>query len=113
MQVAACVQINEALLPALQQLQKSLESKAREFDDIVKSGRTHLMDATPVRLGQEFGGFAAQIAHGKRRVQQALDDMLELPLGGTAVGTGINTHKRFAELTIARIARATGLPFVE
>ena len=113
MQVAACVQINDALLPALQQLQTSLESKAREFDDIVKSGRTHLMDATPVRLGQEFGGFAAQIAHGKRRVQQALDDMLELPLGGTAVGTGINTHKRFAELTIARIARATGLPFVE
>jgi fumarate hydratase class II len=113
MQVAACVQIKDDLLPALQVLQNSLERKTREFDEVVKSGRTHLMDATPVRLGQEFGGFASQVALGARRVQQALDDMAELPLGGTAVGTGINTHERFAELAIARLSSATGVPFRE
>ena len=113
MQVAACVQIKEDLLPALRVLQQSLERKAREFDDIVKSGRTHLMDATPIRLGQEFSGFAAQVALASRRVEQALEDMAELPLGGTAVGTGINTHERFAELAIARLARATGIQFRE
>jgi fumarate hydratase, class II len=113
MQVAACVQIKDELLPALQILQNALERKTREFDHIVKSGRTHLMDATPVRLGQEFGGFASQVALGARRVQLALEDMSELPLGGTAVGTGINTHERFAELTIARISNATGIQFRE
>ena len=113
MQVAACVQIKEDLLPALHVLRQSLERKAREFDDIVKSGRTHLMDATPVRLGQEFGGYAAQVALGARRVEQALDDLAELPLGGTAVGTGINTNERFAELAIARLSRATGIEFRE
>jgi fumarate hydratase class II len=113
MQVAACVQIKDDLLPALQTLQNSLERKAREFDDIVKSGRTHLMDATPVRLGQEFSGFASQVALGARRVQQALDDMAELPLGGTAVGTGINTHERFAPLTVARLGNATDVAFRE
>ena len=113
MQVAACVQIKNDLLPSLQILQQALERKAREFDHIVKSGRTHLMDATPVRLGQEFGGFASQVALGAKRVQQALEDMAELPLGGTAVGTGINTHERFAELTIARISAATGVEFRE
>jgi fumarate hydratase, class II len=113
MQVAACVQIREDLVPALRQLQQSLESKAREFDNIVKSGRTHLMDATPVRLGQEFGGFAAQVRLGIRRVEEAMNDLAELPLGGTAVGTGINTHERFADLTIKRIAAATGIPFRE
>jgi fumarate hydratase, class II len=111
MQVAACVQIKEDLLPSLATLQKSLEKKAREFDGIVKSGRTHLMDATPVRLGQEFSGFAAQVALGAKRVQHALDDMAELPLGGTAVGTGINTHERFAGLTVGRIAKASGVAF--
>ena len=111
MQVAACVQIKEDLLPSLRTLQQSLERKAREFDGIVKSGRTHLMDATPVRLGQEFGGFAAQVALGARRVEQALEDMAELPLGGTAVGTGINTHERFAEVAVGRLAQATGVPF--
>jgi fumarate hydratase class II len=113
MQVAALVQIKEDLLPALELLQHSLERKTHEFDEIVKSGRTHLMDATPVRLGQEFSGYTSQVALGAKRVQQAADDMLELPLGGTAVGTGINTHERFTELAIARIADATGLPFVE
>jgi fumarate hydratase class II len=111
MQVAACVQIKEDLLPSLRTLQQSLERKAREFDGIVKSGRTHLMDATPVRLGQEFGGFAAQVALGARRVEQALEDMAELPLGGTAVGTGINTHERFAQVAVGRLAQATGVPF--
>jgi fumarate hydratase, class II len=111
MQVAACVLIKEDLLPSLANLQKSLANKAREFDGIVKSGRTHLMDATPVRLGQEFGGFAAQVALGAKRVQLAMDDMAELPLGGTAVGTGINTHARFSELAVARLAKATGVPF--
>jgi fumarate hydratase, class II len=111
MQVAACVEIQRDLIPSLQQLHKSLEKKAKEFDNIVKSGRTHLMDATPVRLGQEFSGFAAQVELGIKRVQQALDDLAELPLGGTAVGTGINTHERFAETTVARLAKATGVPF--
>jgi fumarate hydratase, class II len=113
MQVAAAVAMAEELVPALERLQRSLERKAAEFDGVVKSGRTHLMDATPVRLGQEFGGFAQQIAHGIRRVREAQADLLELPLGGTAVGTGINTHPGFAAAAIDRIARATGLPFRE
>jgi fumarate hydratase, class II len=113
MQVAACVAIERELIPALEGLKRSLEGKAREFDDIVKAGRTHLMDATPVRLGQEFAGFASQIGHGIRRVREARADMAELPLGGTAVGTGINTHPEFAARTISRIAAATGLTFQE
>lgn len=113
MQVAACVAIRETLIPALETLEKSLLAKAREFDGIVKSGRTHLMDATPVRLGQEFSGYAAQVRHGMRRVEEALNDMAELPLGGTAVGTGINTHPEFAQKAIARLAEATGIPFRE
>ncbi|HSH45529.1 MAG TPA: class II fumarate hydratase [Longimicrobiales bacterium] len=113
MQVAALTAMEEDLLPALDTLRAGLERKAKEFDGLVKSGRTHLMDATPVRLGQEFGGFASQIAHGVRRVKQAQDDMRELPLGGTAVGTGINTHPEFARGAIARIAESTGLELVE
>src|SRR5690554_6821734 len=96
MQLSALVAMEEALVPALGRLAESLERKAREFDGFVKSGRTHLMDATPVRLGQEFGGFASQVRHGVRRVREAQRDMAELPLGGTAVGTGINTHPEFA-----------------
>jgi fumarate hydratase, class II len=113
MQVAASVAMERELVPALETLQASLERKAAEFDGIVKSGRTHLMDATPVRLGQEFGGFASQIAHGIRRVREAQADMAELPLGGTAVGTGINTHPEFAARAIARLTEATGLSFRE
>ena len=113
MQLAAMVGIEEDLLPALEQLGSSLERKAKEFDGIVKSGRTHLMDATPVRLGQEFGGYAAQIRHGVRRVEEARSDLAELPLGGTAVGTGINTHPKFAAKTITRLADATGLQLAE
>jgi fumarate hydratase, class II len=113
MQVAACVSIRSELLPALEQLRDSLHGKAREFDHIVKSGRTHLMDATPVRLGQEFGGYAAQIELGIRRLREVERDLLELPLGGTAVGTGVNTPPEFAPKAIARIAASTGIAFVE
>jgi len=113
MQVSACVTITTDLIPALRQLHDALAAKASEFDDIVKSGRTHLMDATPVRLGQEFGGYAAQVALGIRRMEEAMRDMAELPLGGTAVGTGINTHAAFAERAIRRIADATGVAFRE
>lgn len=113
MQVAAALAVREDLLPALDRLRASLEAKSVEFDDVVKSGRTHLMDATPVRLGQEFGGYASQVAHGTERLESAARDLLELPLGGTAVGTGINTHPEFAARAIARIAQATGLEFRE
>jgi len=113
MQIAACMSIRSDLIPALTVLRDSLLAKAREFDHIVKSGRTHLMDATPVRLGQEFGGYAAQIDLGIRRLHDAERDMLELPLGGTAVGTGINTPAEFAGNAIARIAASTGIEFLE
>ena len=113
MQVAARVAIHQELLPALGQLKDSLTKRAADFDAIVKSGRTHLMDATPIRLGQEFSGYASQIEHGIRRVKEASEDMAELPLGGTAVGTGINTHPDFARKTIARISEAVGLGFCE
>jgi fumarate hydratase class II len=113
MQVAASGEIERQLLPALEQLREVLAAKAREFDGIVKSGRTHLMDATPVRLGQEFGGFARQVELGAARVRAGLRDLLELPLGGTAVGTGINTHAEFAQRTIQRLSTATGLQFHE
>jgi len=113
MQVAACVAMQEKLIPELAKLRSALAEKAELFDDIVKSGRTHLMDATPVRLGQEFSGFAAQIAQGMRRVKEALEDLAELPLGGTAVGTGINTHPEFARRAIDRISTMTGVTFRE
>jgi fumarate hydratase class II len=112
-QIASSMAIRVDLMPALEKLRKSLLAKAREFDHIVKSGRTHMMDATPVRLGQEFGGYAAQIEHSLERLMPVLDDLAELPLGGTAVGTGINTHERFAELTIARISKLTRIEFRE
>jgi fumarate hydratase class II len=113
MQVAACVEIRERLLPALEHLRQSLLRKATEFDGIVKSGRTHLMDATPVRLGQEFAGYAAQIELSAERMNDALRDLSELPLGGTAVGTGINTHPDFARKAIDRLSAATGVAFTE
>jgi len=113
MQVAACVAIQADLLPALAELHSALSGKAAEFDDVVKSGRTHLMDATPVRLGQEFGGYAAQIEACSARITAGAADMSALPLGGTAVGTGINTHPEFAARTIARITQATSVSFTE
>ncbi|RJK97970.1 class II fumarate hydratase [Vallicoccus soli] len=111
--VAATQAVVEDLVPALEHLQASLRRKAEEFAQVVKSGRTHLMDATPVTLGQEFGGYAAQVAYGVERLRAALPRVAELPLGGTAVGTGINTPPGFAARVIAELAGATGLPLTE
>src|SRR3954465_884957 len=94
--LAALDEATNDLLPALEQLEGSLSAKADEFHDIVKSGRTHLMDAVPVTLGQEFSGYAAQVRLGARRVSNALPQVAQIPLGGTATGTGLNTHKEFA-----------------
>jgi fumarate hydratase class II len=107
--LAALGEIVESLLPALDRLASSLEAKARAFDDVVKSGRTHLMDAVPVTLGQEFGGYAAQVRQGSERVRTALPRLGRIPLGGTAVGTGLNTHPEFAERVRARLSEETGL----
>jgi fumarate hydratase class II len=111
--VAAVAGIEQNLLPALDALAVSLEAKAVEFDDILKSGRTHLMDATPIRLGQEFGGYAVQVANGAERIRKVLPELLELALGGTAVGTGINAPEGFPAATIAEMARRSGYDFVE
>jgi fumarate hydratase, class II len=107
--LAAAGEITSDLLPALGRLAESLEAKAAEFADVVKSGRTHLMDAVPVTLGQEFGGYAAQIRQGIRRVEATLERLGQIPLGGTAVGTGLNTHPDFAERVRARLVEDTGL----
>ncbi|MCD9142642.1 class II fumarate hydratase [Streptomyces albireticuli] len=111
--IAATAAVTGDLIPALEHLAASLERKAEEFSQVVKSGRTHLMDATPVTLGQEFGGYAAQIRYGVERLRSALPRLAELPLGGTAVGTGINTPPGFPAAVIAEVARATGLPLTE
>ena len=111
--IAATQSLVNDLVPALQHLERSLQAKADEFATVVKSGRTHLMDATPVTLGQEFGGYAAQVRYGVERVQSVLPRVAELPLGGTAVGTGINTPPGFAPSVIAIIAEQTGLPLTE
>ena len=111
--IAATQSLINDLVPALQHLQASLQAKAEEFAEVVKSGRTHLMDATPVTLGQEFGGYATQIRYGVERVQATLPRVAELPLGGTAVGTGINTPVGFAAAVISNIVRQTGLPLTE
>ncbi|MEX2048970.1 MAG: class II fumarate hydratase [Gemmatimonadota bacterium] len=111
--VSARVAIERELIPALEHLRAALAAKAKAFDGIVKSGRTHLMDATPVRLGQEFAGYAAQIAKGIERVWRASAELDELALGGTATGTGINTHADFSAKTIARLAQVTGIGFRE
>jgi fumarate hydratase class II len=113
MQVAAVERIHAALVPALEGLRDALAAKASAFDPVTKSGRTHKMDATPVRLGQEFAGFARQVELGIERVRAAAEDLAELPLGGTAVGTGINTHPAFARAAIDRISEATGQSFRE
>lgn len=111
--IAAVKALDEIAIPSLQALQASLEAKAEEFHDILKIGRTHLQDATPLRLGQEFSGYARQIELGVERLKAAREGLLELALGGTAVGTGVNTHPEFAAQTIQRIAERTGKPFVE
>jgi fumarate hydratase class II len=110
---AAVAALREELLPALDKLAKSLETKAAEFVDVVKSGRTHLMDATPVTLGQEFGGYAAQVRKGSERVENVLPELEELALGGTAVGTGINAPEGYAAAVIGLMAERSGFPLRE
>jgi fumarate hydratase class II len=111
--VAATAAVTGHLIPALDHLAASLGRKADEFADVVKSGRTHLMDATPVTLGQEFGGYAAQVRLGVERLESSLPRVAELPLGGTAVGTGINAPPGFGGQVVANLARSTGLPLTE
>jgi fumarate hydratase class II len=108
--LAALEQLSHDLIPALEQLANSLGLKAQEFDDVVKSGRTHLMDAVPITLGQEFSGYAAQVRQGADRVRDTLQRVGQIPLGGTAVGTGLNTHPEFAERVRRRLVEETELP---
>jgi fumarate hydratase, class II len=107
--LSALISIKEDLLPALEKLQGTLENKAQEFDDVVKTGRTHLQDATPVRLGQEFEGYAGQVQRGIERVKKAQEDLTEVALGGTAVGTGVNTHPEFAGKVCERLSERFGV----
>src|SRR5207237_68926 len=108
-QLAAAMAISEDLLPALGRLHAALEAKAEQFMPVVKTGRTHLQDATPIRLGQEFRGYAGQLEESIRRARLANEELLSVPLGGTAVGTGINAHPAFAQGAIRRLAGLTGL----
>ena len=110
--VAAAQEINHLLIPAVQKLRDTLAAKAKAFEPIVKIGRTHLQDATPLTLGQEFSGYVSQLDHGLARLQDALKYLYELPLGGTAVGTGLNSHPDFAVKAAAQLAQLSGLPFV-
>jgi fumarate hydratase, class II len=107
--LATLDQVRAELLPALERLEQALAAKAREFAEVVKSGRTHLMDAVPVTLGQEFGGYAAQVRLGRQRIEGALPRVAQIPLGGTATGTGLNTHPEFAERVREMLSQDTGL----
>ena len=107
--LAALDQLTNDLVPALAALAEALEAKAREFDDVVKSGRTHLMDAVPVTLGQEFAGYAAQARQGIARIESTFERLGQVPLGGTAVGTGLNTHPEFAERVRTKLSDDSGL----
>ena len=111
--VAAALQIKNELIPALQRFSDVLAQKAKEWDRVIKIGRTHLADATPLRLGQEFGGFVRQLQLSVRRAEKAVEAVLELPAGGTAVGSGINTHPEFGARVTQALAAETGIPFVE
>jgi fumarate hydratase class II len=113
MHIAAVETVTHRLLPALDLLERELSRKSREFHDVIKIGRTHLQDAVPMRMGQEFSGYAQQVRNAVERISFALEGLHELPLGGTAVGTGLNAPAGFAAETIAEIARITGCPFVE
>ncbi len=110
--VAGAVEINELLIPAVKRLRNTLNEKSKAFEHIVKIGRTHLQDATPLTLGQEFSGYVSQLDHALKRLDQALEGLYELPLGGTAVGTGLNAHPEYAVKGAAKIAEITGFPFV-
>jgi len=111
--IASMILLRKRLLPALEGIQTALKRKEKDFRPVLKIGRTHLQDATPIRLGQEFGGYAQQVASGIRRIRNATESLAELPLGGTAVGTGINTHPLFSKKVISIIRRKTGYPFRE
>ena len=113
MHVAAAILVDEELFPAMTALQRTLNQKSAEFYDVIKIGRTHLQDAVPMRLGQEFGGYASQVEHSIQRIGLALEGIYELPLGGTAVGTGLNAIPGFAHAVIQRLAEQTQLPFRE
>ncbi|MGI8819559.1 MAG: class II fumarate hydratase [Chthoniobacterales bacterium] len=113
MHVSAAEELKNHLLPALERLQRELEAKAQEFQDVIKIGRTHLMDATPVRLGQEFGGYAQQIAYARERAERAVEVLRELALGGTAVGTGLNRHLDFPGKVIRHLKQRTEIEFRE
>jgi fumarate hydratase class II len=112
-QLAAAMAIQEELVPALERLGRALEAKSKEFWPLVKTGRTHLQDATPIRLGQEFKGYAGQIEESIRRAKGAIDELVRVPLGGTAVGTGLNSHPQYARMACARLAKASRLPVRE
>jgi fumarate hydratase class II len=111
--LSALVSTKEDLMPALEKLRAALEEKSREFDDVVKVGRTHLQDATPIRLGQEFKGYAGQMARGIERVRKAQEDLTEVALGGTAVGTGVNTHPEFAQRVCEKLSERFGVEVKE
>ena len=111
--VSAVIEIERDLLPALEHLRAALAEKAKVWDHVIKTGRTHLMDATPIRLGQEFGGYASQVEHSIARVRAVLPDLRELAIGGTAVGTGLNTHPEFGRRMADEIGRLAGTTFVE
>jgi len=113
MHVSSLEVIEKDLIPSLEYLRDALSKKAKQFDHIVKIGRTHLMDATPIRLGQEFSGYASMVDHGISRLKGARNDLSELAIGGTAVGTGINTHRSFGKKVAARVSEATGVKFRE
>ena len=112
-QLASAMAIDQELIPSLERLQRALEAKSKEFWPVVKTGRTHLQDATPIRLGQEFKGYAGQVEESVRRAHGAIDELARLPLGGTAVGTGINSHPQFGRLAAARLAKASRVPVRE
>jgi fumarate hydratase class II len=112
-QLSSAMAIKDEFIPALEKLRRALEAKSKEFWPVVKTGRTHLQDATPIRLGQEFKGYAGQIEESIRRAEAAIDELSRIPLGGTAVGTGLNSHPHYARMTAARLAKATSLPVRE
>ncbi len=112
MHIAAVQTLTQNLIPSIQSLRDALDSKKTEFEDIIKIGRTHLMDAVPLTLGQEFSGYIAQLDHNLERIQTSLPHLYELAIGGTAVGTGLNTHPEFAQRVADKIAELTGLPFI-
>jgi fumarate hydratase class II len=112
-QIASAMAIQDELIPALERLRRALEAKSKEFWPVVKTGRTHLQDATPIRLGQEFKGYAGQVEESIRRAGNAIDELSRVPLGGTAVGTGLNSHPQFSRLATGRLAKASGVPVRE